>query len=204
MVTVMPCHGVPVNVVLRRTVSMQCPWVTRTHAAAPISSDALPVDGSTVLRAPLRFLPLHSQTDKSSLFSQQLNCHPTVHPTSWRRQYFRFRCVKWHMLPQRMTSWHGLKCAKISPSLRPLGLDDIREAQSIDDDLQPVIQAFLDKVKPQRGSLCDYPEEARVLFSQWVHLSSRMASCIVITIILIDGTTKVRLHQSQLTVLSVD
>ena len=46
-------------------------------------------------------------------------------------------------------------------------LDDIREAQSIDDNLQPVIQALVEGVKPPQGSLRDYLEEARMLFSQW-------------------------------------
>jgi len=46
-------------------------------------------------------------------------------------------------------------------------MDDIREAQSADDSLQPVMQALKDLVKPLHGSLQDYPEEARILFSQW-------------------------------------
>ena len=45
-------------------------------------------------------------------------------------------------------------------------LDDIREAQSIDDNLQPVIQALIAKVKPQ-GFLREHPEEACILVSQW-------------------------------------
>jgi len=45
-------------------------------------------------------------------------------------------------------------------------LDDIRKAQSVDDNLQPVIRALIAKVKP-RGSLREHPEEAHILFSQW-------------------------------------
>ena len=48
-----------------------------------------------------------------------------------------------------------------------LSLDEIREAQSADDNLQPVIQALVDGVKQPQGGLCNYPEEARILFSQW-------------------------------------
>jgi len=70
MVIVMLCHGVPVNGVLRRTASSV--WATQTPAAEPISSDALPVDGSTALPELLRFLPLHSQPDKSSDLSTTL------------------------------------------------------------------------------------------------------------------------------------
>jgi len=48
-----------------------------------------------------------------------------------------------------------------------LSLDEIHEAQSADDNLQPVIQALVDGVKPPQGSLHDYLEEACILFSQW-------------------------------------
>jgi len=44
----------------------QCPRATPTHTAKPISSVALPVEGSTELPKPLRFLLLHSRADKSS------------------------------------------------------------------------------------------------------------------------------------------
>jgi len=43
----------------------QCRRATPTPAAVPISCDALPTDGPTALLVPLRFLPLHSWTDKS-------------------------------------------------------------------------------------------------------------------------------------------
>ena len=46
-------------------------------------------------------------------------------------------------------------------------LDEICESQSVDDNLQPVIQALANKVKPPQGTLHEYPEEARALFSQW-------------------------------------
>jgi len=44
-------------------------------------------------------------------------------------------------------------------------LHDIHESQSVDDNLQPVIQALAEGVKPPQGSLRDYLEEARVLLS---------------------------------------
>jgi len=46
-------------------------------------------------------------------------------------------------------------------------LEDIHNTQAADDSLQPVIQALVDGVKPPEESLCDYPEEARILFFQW-------------------------------------
>jgi len=48
-----------------------------------------------------------------------------------------------------------------------ISLDEIREVQSVDDNLQSVIQALANKVKPLQGTLREYPEEARTLFSQW-------------------------------------
>jgi len=130
----------------------QCPRATQTHTAKPISSVALLVDGFA------SFCSTHKLTSLQTC--PPPNCRLTSHLTFWRRRNFRFCRMRWHMLRQQMTSRHGLNCSE-SP------LDEIREAQSIDDSLQLVTQALVDKVKPPRGSLCDYPEEARVLFSQW-------------------------------------
>jgi len=44
----------------------QCRPATPALAAAPVSWDVLPADSTTVLPAPLRFLPLHSQADESA------------------------------------------------------------------------------------------------------------------------------------------
>jgi len=51
-----------------------------------------------------------------------------------------------------------------SPSL---SLEGIRDAQATDDNLQPVIKALTDRVRPPHDSLRDYPEEARILLTQW-------------------------------------
>jgi len=90
--------------------SQQCRWATPTLAAEPISCDALSADGTTVLLAPLCFLPLHSQTDKSSdlslpnspldiasdlLEAPELLVLPSEAPHASRR----------------MTSWHSLRCS---------------------------------------------------------------------------------------------
>jgi len=48
-----------------------------------------------------------------------------------------------------------------------LSLEDIRNAQAADNCLQPVIQALANGVKPPQDGLRDYPEEARILFTQW-------------------------------------
>jgi len=55
----------------------------------------------------------------------------------------------------------------ITAELSSLSLEDIRNAQAVDDSLQLVIQALVDGVKPTQESLRDYPEEARILFFQW-------------------------------------
>ena len=51
-----------------------------------------------------------------------------------------------------------------SPSL---SLEGIRDAQATDDNLQPVIKARIDGVRPPHDSLLDFPEEARILLTQW-------------------------------------
>jgi len=48
-----------------------------------------------------------------------------------------------------------------------LSLEDIRDAQTADDSLHPVIQALSDHAKPPQENLRDYLKEARVLFAQW-------------------------------------
>ena len=46
-------------------------------------------------------------------------------------------------------------------------LDEIREAQSVDDSLQPVMQALKDQVKPPHHGIREFPEDARILLSKW-------------------------------------
>jgi len=48
-----------------------------------------------------------------------------------------------------------------------LSLEDIRNAQAIDDSLQPSHPSPVDGVKPPQDRLHDYPEEACILFFQW-------------------------------------
>jgi len=49
----------------------------------------------------------------------------------------------------------------------PITLDEIRVAQTEDDNLLPVIQALLEQKQPASADLRQYPEEARVLLTQW-------------------------------------
>jgi len=142
----------------------QCRRATPTIAAEPISCDALLVHGTTALPAPLRFLPLHSQTDRSSDLSL-FNVPPDIASDL-------LEAPELPVLPSEAT--HASPTNDIMARSQVLGittepasitLDDICEAQSTDDNLQPVIQALVEGVKPPPGSLRDYPEEARILFS---------------------------------------
>jgi len=66
--------------------------------------------------------------------------------------------------PNDVMAWSQVLGVTTEPA--SITLDDISEAQSVDDNLQPVIQALIAKVKPQ-GSLREHPEESHILFSQW-------------------------------------
>jgi len=67
--------------------------------------------------------------------------------------------------PNDVTAWAQVLGVTAEPT--SISLDDIRDAQSVDDNLQPVIQALTAKVKPPQSSLREHTEEARILFSQW-------------------------------------
>ena len=90
----------------------------------------------------------------------------TLHLTTWRYRPHRSKGVKLTLLLPHPPSKLG-QILGVTAEPTSISLDDICEAQSLDDNLQPVIQALTDGVRPPRGSLRDYPEEARVLFSQW-------------------------------------
>jgi len=49
----------------------------------------------------------------------------------------------------------------------PISFDEICEAQSADDSLQPVMQALKDLVKPPHLGIWEFPEDTRILLSQW-------------------------------------
>jgi len=48
-----------------------------------------------------------------------------------------------------------------------ISLDDIRQTQSIDESLQPVMDLLRAGHKPNHADIRQYPEEARVLLVQW-------------------------------------
>ena len=46
-------------------------------------------------------------------------------------------------------------------------MDDIREAQSLDDNLQPATQSLSEDEKPPQENPSDCPEETPVIFGRW-------------------------------------
>jgi len=144
----------------------QCPRATQALADDPVFCEALPVDGSTALPVPIHFRPLYSQTDMSSDLSNAKSTPNSVSDPLEAPELPVSLDEATHASPTNdITAWAQVLGVTAEPT--SISLDDIREAQSVDDNLQPVIQALTDQVKPPQGRLHDYPKEARTLFSQW-------------------------------------
>ena len=112
----------------------QCPRVTWTHAAEPMSCDALLADGLRALPAPLHFLPLHSQADKSSDLS--------IHKPPSDIAPDLLEVPEFPVWPRKVahtspTNDIMARTQVLSVTAEPssLSLDEIREAKSIDDNL---------------------------------------------------------------------
>jgi len=60
-----------------------------------------------------------------------------------------------------------MQVLEVTPEPAAMSLDDIREEQTADDCLQPVIKALDDCVQLPHSDLHQYPEETRILLSQW-------------------------------------
>jgi len=155
----------------------QCWRATPTLAAAPVSCDALPADSTTALPAPLRFLPLHSQTNKSSDLS------PTSSPLDIASDLLE--APAFPVLPNKATPASPMNNVKpwsqvlgVTAEPASITLDDIREAQSLDDNLQPVIQSLQKGVKPHRV-VCKITQKRHAYSSRsGICSSSKIASCI--------------------------
>jgi len=154
------CHGAHVRSL--ETDCQQCRRAAPALAAAPVSCGALPADSTTVLPAPLRFLPLHSQADASTDPSTALG------PTDIASDYLE---VPVPPFPQceatpassthTVNTWSQILGVTAEPT--SISLDDIREPQSLDDNLQPVTQSLSEDEKP--------PQDKRLIV-QKRHLSS--------------------------------
>jgi len=144
----------------------QCTKATPAIATVTISCEALSADSSTALPTPLRFPPRHTQVERSqdSLPSTGLSDNASdfleapVFPVSPSDATFASPTYDATV----RTDVCGVTAEPVSFSL-----EDIRDAQAADDSFQPVIQALMNGVKPPPKNLCDYPEEARILFAQW-------------------------------------
>jgi len=60
--------------------------------------------------------------------------------------------------------------ASETSKLADITLDDIRIAQGADDCLQPIMKALEDCAQPPHSDMRQYPEETRILLSQWESL----------------------------------
>jgi len=68
-------------------------------------------------------------------------------------------------LPNDIIAW--IQAREVTPELASITLDEIRQAQADDDSFRPVLHTFKDQVKPLYSDLRQYPEDTRVLLSQW-------------------------------------
>jgi len=140
----------------------QCRRATLALAAAPVSCEGLPADSTTVLPAPLRFLPLHSQADASTDSSM------ASAPTDTASDYLEVQalpvppCEATHASSAHtVKTWSQILGVTVEPT--SISLDDIREAQSLDDNLQ----FPSDDKKPPKDDASACPEETPVIFGQW-------------------------------------
>jgi len=154
----------------------QCRQATPTLAVAPVSCDALPADSTSVLPAPLRFLPLHSQADEST--DPSIGSAPTD-IVSDHLEVPALPVPPCEATPassaHTVNTWSQILGVTAEPT--SITLDDIREAQSLDDNLQPVIQSLSEEEKPPQGNQPNCPEETPVLFGRWA------------SVVPVDGTT---------------
>jgi len=164
MVTAIRCHGVPVRGAWRQTASSV--GGQPRHWLQPVSCDALPADSTTVLPEPLRFLPLHSQADESADSS---SASAPIDTASDPLEVPALPVLPCEATPassaHNVNTWSRILGVTAEPT--SITLDDICGAQSLDDNLQPVIQCLSGDEKPLQGSQPDCPEEARVLFGRW-------------------------------------
>jgi len=60
-----------------------------------------------------------------------------------------------------------IQVLEATPKIASITLDGICHAQAADDSLRPVLQALKDQAKPPHSGICQTPEDARMLLSQW-------------------------------------
>ena len=112
----------------------QCQRATPTPAAVLISCDTLPADGTTALPVPLHFLPLHSWTDKSSDLSP-LNSPPNIASVPLEAPELPVSLSEaTHASPTNDVMARS-QVFGVTAEPSSLTLDDICEAQSVDDNL---------------------------------------------------------------------
>jgi len=149
-----------------QTRCQQCTRATPSLTADPVVCEVLPVDSSSELPAPVRFKLLYSHADTSMDLSI---AHGTLDIASDHLEVPVLPVSTdeaTHTSPPNDVTARA-QVLGVTAEPASISLDDIRDAQSVDDNLQPVTQGLTAKVKPPQGSLREHPEEARILFSQW-------------------------------------
>jgi len=127
------------------TSCQQCPRATQALADDPIACKALLVNSSIELPVPICFKPLYSQTDKSSDLSTANGTHDFASDP--------LEALELPVSPDEAT--HASPTNDVTARAQVLGvtadpasisMDKIRDAQSVDDNVQPVIQALDDRL----------------------------------------------------------
>jgi len=144
----------------------QCSKATSTPVSASISCDALLAEGSIALPTPLRFPLRYSQLAGSpDLLLHMGHADTAFSPLDLPELLVSPSTASDSPPSDNVTAQANvLSVSAESPSL---SLEGIRNAQATGGNLQPVIKALTDRVKPPHDSLRDYPEEARILLAQW-------------------------------------
>ena len=165
-----------------QTRCQQCTRATPSLAADPVVCEALLVDSSSELPAPIRFKLLYSHADTSTDLSI---AHGTLDIASYHLEVPVLPVLTdevTHTSPLNdVTARAQVLGVTTEPAI--ISLVDIRDAQSIDDNLQLVIQALTAKVKPPQGSLREHPGKLASFSRSGIRLCWKMMFCIdVITI----------------------
>ena len=90
-----------------------------------------------------------------------------MHRTNWSCQIFRLCRTSCLACLLRNDVTAQIQALEATPEVASTILDEICHAQAADDSLQLVLQALKDQAQPPHSGICQYPEDTRVLLSQW-------------------------------------
>jgi len=129
---------------------------------SPVSCEALPADSTTVLPAPLRFLPLHSQADAST------DPSTASAPTNIASDYLEVPAPPVPLCEatpassaHTVNTWSQILGVTAEPT--SISLDGTCVPQSLNDNLQ----SLPEDEKPPQDNAPACPEETPVIFGRW-------------------------------------